>query len=199
MLKYCAANRKRRLSSLAYLGPNIYDVKISGFTRSSIYIYDINRLRVKQVKIYSSVAKFNSKYYVQSVISEVLCRCFICAKFITFQFFSFTKFFVWLQYKLVELCIYFCTRVLIYYNAWSKQRKNYVLIMRFRGRPPLFYYSKSLSQLFPPRSRLHKIFTTPVTFNKKRNLEWAIIFSVVTKNSLNVNNALHTGIPTRCS
>jgi hypothetical protein len=25
----------------------IYDVKISGFTRSSIYLYDISRLRVK--------------------------------------------------------------------------------------------------------------------------------------------------------
>jgi hypothetical protein len=41
MLKHCAANRERRLSAL----PN--DVKISGFTRSSIYIYDISRIRVK--------------------------------------------------------------------------------------------------------------------------------------------------------
>jgi hypothetical protein len=29
------------------VGPHIYDVKIFGFTRSSIYIYDISRLRVK--------------------------------------------------------------------------------------------------------------------------------------------------------
>ena len=28
------------------LGPYIYDVSISGFTRSSIYIYDISSLRV---------------------------------------------------------------------------------------------------------------------------------------------------------
>jgi hypothetical protein len=45
MLKHCAANRKRRLSALPNVGPYIYDVKISGFTRSSIY--DISRLRVK--------------------------------------------------------------------------------------------------------------------------------------------------------
>jgi hypothetical protein len=37
MLKHCAANRKRRLSALPNVGPNIYDVKISGFTRNSIY------------------------------------------------------------------------------------------------------------------------------------------------------------------
>jgi hypothetical protein len=46
MLKQFAANRKRRLSALPNVGPYIYDVKISGFTRSSIYIYDISRLRV---------------------------------------------------------------------------------------------------------------------------------------------------------
>jgi len=32
---------------LPNVGPYIYDVSISGFTRSSIYIYDINSLRVK--------------------------------------------------------------------------------------------------------------------------------------------------------
>jgi hypothetical protein len=47
MLKHCAANRKRQLSALPNVGPYIYDIKISGFTRSSIYIYDISRLRVK--------------------------------------------------------------------------------------------------------------------------------------------------------
>jgi hypothetical protein len=36
MLKHYAANRKRRLSALPNVGPYIYDVKISGFTRSSI-------------------------------------------------------------------------------------------------------------------------------------------------------------------
>jgi hypothetical protein len=44
MLKHCTADRKRRLSALPNVGPYIYDVKISGFTRSSI---DISRLRVK--------------------------------------------------------------------------------------------------------------------------------------------------------
>jgi hypothetical protein len=47
VLKHCAANRKRRLSALPNVGPYIYHVKISGFARSSIHIYDISRLRVK--------------------------------------------------------------------------------------------------------------------------------------------------------
>jgi hypothetical protein len=48
-LKHCLANRKIRLSALPNVRPYIYDVKISGFTRSYIYIYiyDISRLRVK--------------------------------------------------------------------------------------------------------------------------------------------------------
>jgi hypothetical protein len=47
VLKHCAAIRKRRLSALPNVDPYTYDVKISGFTRSSIYsIYDISRLRV---------------------------------------------------------------------------------------------------------------------------------------------------------
>jgi len=35
---------------LPNVGPYIYDVSISGFTRSSIYIYDISSLRVKCVR-----------------------------------------------------------------------------------------------------------------------------------------------------
>jgi len=34
---------------LPNVGPYIYDVSISGFTRSSIYIYDISSLRVNQL------------------------------------------------------------------------------------------------------------------------------------------------------
>jgi hypothetical protein len=37
MLKHCAENRKRWLSALPNVGPYMYDVKISGFARSSIY------------------------------------------------------------------------------------------------------------------------------------------------------------------
>jgi hypothetical protein len=48
MLKHFAANRKRRLSALSNVGPYIYDVKVSCFTRSSIYIYNVSRLRVKE-------------------------------------------------------------------------------------------------------------------------------------------------------
>jgi hypothetical protein len=47
VLKHCAANRKRRLSALPNVGPYIYDVIFSGVTRSSTYIHDISRLRVK--------------------------------------------------------------------------------------------------------------------------------------------------------
>jgi hypothetical protein len=37
MLKHCTENRKRLLSALPNVGPYIYDVKIAGFTKSSIY------------------------------------------------------------------------------------------------------------------------------------------------------------------
>jgi len=36
---------------LPNVGPYIYDVSISGFTRSSIYIYDISSLRVNKIII----------------------------------------------------------------------------------------------------------------------------------------------------
>jgi len=36
---------------LPNVGPYIYDVSISGFTRSSIYIYDISSLRVKELDV----------------------------------------------------------------------------------------------------------------------------------------------------
>jgi hypothetical protein len=48
VLKYCAANGKRLLSALPNIGPYIYDVKISDFTRNCLY--DISRLRVKILK-----------------------------------------------------------------------------------------------------------------------------------------------------
>jgi hypothetical protein len=38
VLKHCPANRKRRISALPNAGPYIYDVKISGFIKSSIYV-----------------------------------------------------------------------------------------------------------------------------------------------------------------
>jgi len=40
---------------LPNVGPYIYDVSISGFTRSSIYIYDISSLRVKLIGISTQV------------------------------------------------------------------------------------------------------------------------------------------------
>jgi len=38
---------------LPNVGPYIYDVSISGFTRSSIYIYDISSLRVNTMNFAS--------------------------------------------------------------------------------------------------------------------------------------------------
>jgi hypothetical protein len=59
VLKHCAANRKRRFSALPNVGPYIYDVKISGFTRSSTHIYAISRPRVNE--IHGSRSKIPSK------------------------------------------------------------------------------------------------------------------------------------------
>jgi hypothetical protein len=58
VLKHFAANRKRRLSALPNAGPYIYDVKISGFTRSSIK-KDISRLRVNR-RNFSNLAEGNT-------------------------------------------------------------------------------------------------------------------------------------------
>jgi hypothetical protein len=49
MLKHCAANRKRRLSALPNVDPYIYDVIVFGFSKSTIYMYDMNRLRVNMM------------------------------------------------------------------------------------------------------------------------------------------------------
>jgi len=44
---------------LPNVGPYIYDVSISGFTRSSIYIHDISSLRVKPlVRSFQMIFKF---------------------------------------------------------------------------------------------------------------------------------------------
>jgi len=51
---------------LPNVGPYIYEVSISGFTRSSIYIYDISSLRVKyHMNIHCGYAK--DLFFVPSV------------------------------------------------------------------------------------------------------------------------------------
>jgi len=42
---------------LPNVGPYIYDVSISGFTRSSIYIYDISSLRVNMGYVVHSMER----------------------------------------------------------------------------------------------------------------------------------------------
>jgi len=48
---------------LPNVGPYIYDVSISGFTRSSIYIYDISSLRVK-TREYACEITMLSEFFV---------------------------------------------------------------------------------------------------------------------------------------
>jgi hypothetical protein len=47
MLKHCSANRKRRLSALPNIGPNIYKTLKILVLQVAPYIYDISMLRVK--------------------------------------------------------------------------------------------------------------------------------------------------------
>ena len=61
---------ERDCSALPNVGPYIYDVSISGFTRSSIYIYDISSLRVKMVtwkKVYSMMHGQKNKTWHQTI------------------------------------------------------------------------------------------------------------------------------------
>jgi hypothetical protein len=70
MLKHCAANRERWLSALPNVGPYVCDVKISGFTRNSvyiyIYIYTIRRLRVKNIELLAQ--NFRIVYMLKRVL-----------------------------------------------------------------------------------------------------------------------------------
>jgi len=60
---------------LPNVGPYICDVSISGFTRSSIYIYDISSLRVKQKpKFRLSFFKPLQYEHSFSAISGYLCN-----------------------------------------------------------------------------------------------------------------------------
>jgi len=52
---------------LPNVGPYIYDVSISGFTRSSIYIYDISSLRVK-------CAQYHIWFQPSSRSRDYICR-----------------------------------------------------------------------------------------------------------------------------
>jgi len=47
---------------LPNVGPYIYDVSISGFTRSSIYIYDISSLRVNRIILRQIFRKVDEGY-----------------------------------------------------------------------------------------------------------------------------------------
>jgi len=73
---------------LPNVGPYIYDVSISGFTRSSIYIYDISSLRVKtNIHFWSYLAQFFLEWeifqikVVQKIKTHILCS-------VTFYFFE---------------------------------------------------------------------------------------------------------------
>jgi hypothetical protein len=63
MLKHCAENRKRRLSGLPNVSPYIYDVKISGFTRSSVHIYIYIYIYIYMTLVGSGLIFTSSKCY----------------------------------------------------------------------------------------------------------------------------------------
>jgi hypothetical protein len=85
VLKIFAANRKRRLSALPNVGPYVYDVKISGFTRISlslsiyIYIYthththDIRRLRVNIALNVSQVPEIRTERGANEIFALLGC------------------------------------------------------------------------------------------------------------------------------
>ena len=59
------------------VGPYIYDVSISGFTRSSIYIYEISSLRVKEaVLVPCDVFGFIKAQRIRALFKALL---FVCA------------------------------------------------------------------------------------------------------------------------
>jgi len=55
---------------LPNVGPYIYDVSISGFTRSSIYIYDISSLRVNLLTVYTHQQSRVESSRVESSFAE---------------------------------------------------------------------------------------------------------------------------------
>jgi len=66
---------------LPNVGPYIYDVSISGFTRSSIYIYDISSLRVKIFQQVEVIYFCNLKSFMGKII-----LFFITFKYMHFYF-----------------------------------------------------------------------------------------------------------------
>jgi len=57
---------------LPNIGPYIYDVSISGFTRSSIYIYDISSLRVN-INIKEDINTFSLRSDKKLRFEKTLC------------------------------------------------------------------------------------------------------------------------------
>ena len=66
------------------VGPYIYDVSISGFTRSSIYIYDISSLRVKSQWLYTFTPPIRQHGVVLDTFTFQLDNSLVCFLF-TFE------------------------------------------------------------------------------------------------------------------
>jgi len=65
---------------LPNVGPYIYDVSISGFTRSSIYIYDISSLRVKAVNVIALRQRtYDGMAFLEVRNNLVSCVCCVCS------------------------------------------------------------------------------------------------------------------------
>jgi hypothetical protein len=93
VLKHFAASTKRRLSALPNVGQYIYN-KSSGFTRSSIYIYDISRLRVNVLSFKIQNSLFSNKFMnIMSAVENSSCWNLSCLMInIMFVFVSFFVF-----------------------------------------------------------------------------------------------------------
>jgi len=59
---------------LPNVGPYIYDVSISGFTRSSIYIYDISSLRVNWGKNRTKFSPVTKQQEMRRTVSTRVLR-----------------------------------------------------------------------------------------------------------------------------
>jgi len=112
---------------LPNVGPYIYDVSISGFTRSSIYIYDISSLRVNLIRIKTADSVWGSWHWYrqtakQSLLtwltrSDVLvCRATVPVVTVVCMQQQ------WAQYECIismnVLCTPTCSRV----SSWMKER-----------------------------------------------------------------------------
>jgi NAD(P)-dependent dehydrogenase (short-subunit alcohol dehydrogenase family) len=84
VLKHFASNRKIRLSALTNVGPYIYDAKISGITRRSIYTFISTGSDNGQDKTSINIVKHCSRHFMKLFPSSILFPgAIFCPQFTT--------------------------------------------------------------------------------------------------------------------